>query len=72
MNYNLYFANYISARYADDAGHKKFTEEVYELQYRIIAGAQWQPKAIGWTDLVRKIITNVSFEHSLCLFIGWG
>lgn len=42
----------ISARYADDAGHRKFTDEVYEHQYRLIAGAQWQPKAIGWTDFV--------------------
>ncbi len=47
-----------SARYADDAGHRKFTEEVYENQYRLIAGAQWQPKAIGWTDLVRMIMIN--------------
>jgi hypothetical protein len=43
----------ISARFADDAGHSKFTDEVYEHQYRMIAGAQWQPKAVGWTDLVR-------------------
>ncbi len=43
----------ISARYADDTGHRKFTEEIYEHQYRLIAGAQWQPKAIGWTDFVR-------------------
>jgi hypothetical protein len=42
-----------SARFADDAGHSKFTDEVYENQYRVIAGAQWQPKAAGWTDLVR-------------------
>ena len=42
----------ISARYADDAGHRKFTEEVYENEYRLMAGAQWQPKAVAWTDLV--------------------
>ena len=42
-----------SARYADDTGHRKFMEEIYEHQYRLIAGAQWQAKAIAWTDLVR-------------------
>jgi len=42
-----------SARYADDAGFRKYTEEIYENQYRLIAGAQWQPKAITWTNLVR-------------------
>ncbi|CAF3639300.1 unnamed protein product [Adineta steineri] len=47
-----YISPEISARYADDAGYRKFTEEVYEHQYRLIAGAQWQPKAIGWTNLV--------------------
>ncbi|CAF4597431.1 unnamed protein product, partial [Rotaria sp. Silwood2] len=47
-----YISPEISARYADDAGHRKFTEEVYEHQYRLIAGAQWQPKAIQWTNLV--------------------
>ncbi|UJR29942.1 hypothetical protein I4U23_017489 [Adineta vaga] len=47
-----YISPEISARYADDAGHRKFTEEIYEHQSRLIAGAQWQPKAIGWTNLV--------------------
>ncbi|CAF0920234.1 unnamed protein product [Rotaria sordida] len=47
-----YISPETSARYADDAGHRKFTEEAYEHQYRLIAGAQWQPKAIEWTDLV--------------------
>lgn len=47
-----YVSPEISARYADDAGHRKFTEEVYENEYRIMAGAQWQPKAVAWTDLV--------------------
>jgi hypothetical protein len=42
----------LSARYTDDAGHRKFTDEVYELQSRSMAGAQWQTKSIGWTDLV--------------------
>ncbi|CAF1425575.1 unnamed protein product [Adineta ricciae] len=46
-----YISPEISARYAEDAGHRKFTEEVYEHQYRLIAGAQWQPKAVPWTDL---------------------
>lgn len=41
-----------SSRFSDDAGHRKFTEEAYELQSRMIAGAQWQPKTIAWTDLV--------------------
>ena len=49
------FFVWFSASYAEDAGHRKFTEEVYELQYRVLAGAQWQPKAVGWTDLVRII-----------------
>ncbi len=56
MNWSLCFIfDIISAQYADDAGHRKFTEEVYEHQYRLIAGAQWQQKAIGWTDLVRNM-----------------
>ncbi|CAF3822313.1 unnamed protein product [Adineta steineri] len=46
-----YISPEISARYADDAGHRKFTEEVYEHQSRIMGGAQWQPKAVPWTDL---------------------
>lgn len=46
----------ISARYADDAGHKKFTEEVYQHQDRLLAGAQWQPKKTAWTDLVKNIL----------------
>ncbi|CAF0790229.1 unnamed protein product, partial [Didymodactylos carnosus] len=41
----------ISARYSDDAGHRTFTEEVYEHQSRVLAGAQWQAKTVGWTDL---------------------
>ena len=53
----------ISARYADDAGHRKFTDEIYEHQYRLIAGAQWQPKAIGWTDLVIEKIPSKSSFH---------
>ncbi|CAF5156129.1 unnamed protein product, partial [Rotaria sp. Silwood1] len=39
------------ARYSEDTGHRQFTEEVYEHHYRLIAGAQWQPKTIAWTDL---------------------
>ncbi|CAF4514045.1 unnamed protein product [Rotaria socialis] len=46
-----YISPELSARYADDAGHRKFTEEVYEHQCRLIAGAQWQPKTVAWTDL---------------------
>ncbi|CAF0934963.1 unnamed protein product [Rotaria sordida] len=46
-----YISPEISARYSDDAGHRTFTEEAYEHQYRLIAGAQWQPKTIAWTDL---------------------
>jgi len=53
----------ISARYSDDAGHKKFTDEVYEHQYRLISGAQWQPKAVGWTDLVRIIRIKQSISY---------
>ncbi len=52
----------ISARYADDTGHRKFTDEIYEHQYRLIAGAQWQLKAIGWTDLVSIQNEQILFE----------
>lgn len=61
---------YRSARYADDAGHRKFTEEVYEHQYRLIAGAQWQPKAIAWTDLVKMELNCLLLQiHSVV--VGW-
>ena len=56
MSFNLYTVVIISARYADDAGHRKFTEEAYELQSRVLAGGQWQAKTVGWTDLVRELI----------------
>ncbi|CAF3351203.1 unnamed protein product [Rotaria sp. Silwood1] len=46
-----YISPEISARYSEDTGHRQFTEEVYEHHYRLIAGAQWQPKTIAWTDL---------------------
>ena len=59
-----------SARYAEDAGHRKFTEEVYEHQYRLIAGAQWQPKAIAWTDLVRMELNNFLFLIR-SVIVGW-
>ncbi|CAF1161705.1 unnamed protein product [Rotaria sp. Silwood1] len=53
-----YISPEISARYADDAGYRKFTEEVYEHQYRLIAGAQWQPKTIEWTNLVGDKVSS--------------
>ena len=58
-----------SARFSDDAGHRKFTDEVYEHQYRLLAGAQWQPKAVGWTDLV-KLNTSILIPKYF-LLIGW-
>ena len=68
MNKCLSLLENISARYKDDAGHKKFTEEVYENQSRLMAGAQWQSKNTGWTDLVRGIVNIGSTSDSiLCL-----
>ncbi|CAF0822769.1 unnamed protein product [Rotaria sordida] len=64
-----FYLFYVSIRYSDDTGHRKFTEEIYEHQYRLMAGAQWQPKATSWTDLAGDKVSSKDERNEPPL--GW-
>lgn len=48
---------FFSLLYDKDAGHRTYTEDVYEVQARLPAG-NW-PASTWWTDIVSSVITRM-------------